>query len=170
MQNNRVSISNLRFTLPPQSSEMTPSWPHACQIARSQTFSEIESLRKAVDDVTYAEANWDGYGALPISGETKRNAIAALNVLAGTIPAPTVVPNPNGTLSFEWETESGVGNLEIGKTRYSFYVKTKAGRAILSDGEANKVMGFLTDVVEGVLSPKAAEPAFLNVKFFAADV
>jgi hypothetical protein len=81
-----------------------------------------------------------------------------------------VVPNPNGTWSFEWETDRGIGQLEIGKNRYSFYVKPNTGRAILSDGDADKVMSFLGAFVQGILFPKPSEPAFVNVRFLAADV
>lgn len=165
----RVSRLSLQFTAVPQD-PLKVSWTDPCNLTRLQTFSETESARKSVDELSYAEPNWDGYGALPISGEAKRNAITALSVLANTTPPPTVIPNPNGTLSFEWETGSGIGHLEIGKTRYSFYVKPSSGRAILADGDADKIMGFLGAVVGGVLYPKPAEPAFLSLKFLANDV
>lgn len=165
----RVSRLNLQFTAIRQDPQKV-SWLNPCTIARLQTFAEAESARKSVDQPAYSEPNWDGYGALPISGEAKRNAIAALQLFANTTPSPTVIPNPNGTWSFEWETDQGIGHLEIGKTRYSFYVRPNTGRAILSDGDADKVMPFLGAVVQGILFPKPSEPAFANVKFLAADV
>lgn len=165
----RISQLDLQFTAMPQTSGRV-SWLNPCRLSRLQSFAETESVRECVDHLAYTEPNWDGYGALPISGEAKRNAIAALNAFVGAAPPPTVVPNPNGTLSFEWESEHGIGNLEIGKTRYSFYVKPTTGRAILSDGEADKIGGFLATFVDGVLYPKPSEPAFLNLKFLAANV
>lgn len=139
-------------------------------LSRGQSFAEMETVRRSVDELAFPEPNWDGYGALAISGEAKRNALTALDLLATTTPPPTVVPNPNGTLSFEWETEYGVGNLEIGKTRYSFYVKPNVGRALLSDGEAELIGGFLGGFVEGILYPKPSEPAFVDLRFLADNV
>lgn len=165
----RISQLDLQFTAMPRSPARV-SWMNPSSLSRLQTFAETEFVRKSVDELAYTEPNWDGYGALPISGETKSNALTALRAFANTAPPPTVVPNPNGTLSLEWETDHGIGHLEIGKTRYSFYVKPNAGRAILSDGEADKIGGFLATFVEGVLYPKPSEPAFLNLRFLAANV
>jgi hypothetical protein len=165
----RISQLNLQFTAMPQTPKRV-SWLNPCRLSRLQSFAEAESVRQSVDELAYTEPNWDGYGALPISGEAKRNAITALNAFVSSTPPPTVVPNPNGTLSFEWESEHGIGHLEIGKNRYSFYVKPNSGRAILSDGDADKIGSFLGSFVEGVLYPKPSEPAFLNLEFLAANV
>ena len=163
-------ISRLQFTAMPSISEPLFSWPEPCYVCRLQSFSETESVRKAIDEAAYQEPNWDGYGALPISGETKGNAVAVLNVFARNTRPPAVAPNANGTLSFEWETDHGTAYLEIGKTRYSFYIKPRAGRPIFSDGEAEKVAGFLGALVEGVLYPKPSEPAFVKPELSAANV
>jgi hypothetical protein len=145
-------------------------WLSQFQAYWLRSFAETESVRLSIDELAYTKPNWDGYDALPVSGDAKRNALAALGALARTAPLPTVVPNPNGTLSFEWESEYGIGHLEIGKTRYSFYVKPTSGRALLSDGDADKISGFLGMFVDGVLYPKPSEPAFENLKFLTADV
>jgi hypothetical protein len=68
------------------------------------------------------EANWDGYGALPISVDVERNARKLWNVLHSN-PEPT----PNGTLSFESES----GTIEIGKTRISGYFGDDTHRIFL---------------------------------------
>lgn len=164
----RMSNLDVQFTAYPQLPR-TAIWPSSCVVARIQSFAETESLKQSIDAVSFETPNWDGYDALAVSGETKRNAMAAINALAATVP-PTVASNPNGTLSFEWETEHGIGQLEIGKTRYSFYVKPSEGRAILVDGEASKISSFLGAFVDEVLYPKPSEPAFQKLKFSAANV
>jgi hypothetical protein len=165
----RISHLDLQFTAIPQAVARV-SWPNPCRLLRLQSFAEREFVRQSVDEMAYTESNWDGYGALPISGETKRNVLAALSALASGAPPPTVIPNPNGTMSFEWETEHGIGHLEIGKTRYSFYVKPSSGRAILADGDADNIGSHLGNFVEGILYPKPSEPAFQNLRFLAANV
>lgn len=127
-------------------------------------FAEVESLRRLVDEFAYSQEDWDGYGALPISPDTKANAQTALNAFRKMTQPPTVMSNANGTMSFEWETENGIGHIEIGKNRYSFYIKPASGQPILFDGEANNVAYVLASLLDSVLYPKPAEPAFLNVE------
>jgi hypothetical protein len=70
-------------------------------------------------------ANWDGYGALPISPEVERNAKALWSMFQ-TSP----VPNANGTLSFEADGAA----IEIGKTRIAGYFGDEENRMFI-DGE-----------------------------------
>jgi hypothetical protein len=163
-------VTQVQFTAMPKSPQRFTSWPEACYVCKLETFSETESVRKAINEASYREPNWDGFDALPISNEIRGNAVAALNTLARNTHAPAVVPNPNGTFSFEWETDYGFAHLEIGKTRYSFYVKPNIGRPIFSDGHAAKVAGFLGALVDGVLYPKPSEPAFVKPEILAANV
>lgn len=112
--------------------------------------ADFGAARVAIEQVAFTAPNWDGDGALPISREVKANALAALAILETTaVPAPEITPNPNGTLTFEWETDEGVGQLEIGKTRYSFYVRANSAPAILSGGNTDhhidRVFGMLVD-------------------------
>lgn len=46
--------------------------------------------------------NWDGYGAMPVEPETLEAARRFLQVLPGTLPAPTVGAEPDGHLTLEW--------------------------------------------------------------------
>jgi len=81
--------------------------------------------REKIEQLARMPENWDGYGALPIRPETAQNALDALKMLPDEIPMPDIVPNSNGTISFEWESPSGIGHLEIGRTRFSFYIKVQ---------------------------------------------
>jgi hypothetical protein len=172
----RISEWNLTFT----NSGCVPAHTEYMRPCRHvQSFSEIEAVRKAIEDLAYVEPNWDGYDALAISAETKRNALNAQRTLETVAPPPSVIPNSNGTLSFEWETERGIGHLEIGRTRYSFYVRPTIARVnaantyanpILSDGDVDKIAGFLGTIVDGILYPKPSEPVYLNPKFLATNV
>jgi hypothetical protein len=129
-------------------------------VSRPASFAEFDAARQAIEELAFPESDWDGYGALPITAEAKTNARAALDTLETSAPAPEVIPNANGTLSFEWETDLGVGHLEIGRTRYSFYIRPRVGAVHLDDGPAGDVGRFLGFYIDGLLYRKPLDPAF----------
>jgi hypothetical protein len=120
-------------------------------------FAEFEAARQAIRQA-FAEPNWDGYGALPIRQETKENALAVLNQIEVLTCAPEITPNPNGTLSFEWETNQGFGQLEIGRTRYSFCVQPHDGSPTLDSGDATEMDPSVGLLVDALLFPKPSQP------------
>jgi len=48
------------------------------------------------------QADWDGYGAQPVSFEAYQNAIQFLEALPRGVPTPQVSAEPDGEVSFEW--------------------------------------------------------------------
>lgn len=111
-------------------------------------------LYKAISEVKELAAlpeDWDGYGAPRISTETAKNTVGALKVLLAKAPAPDIMPNPNGTLSLEWESLKGVADLEIGRTRFSFYIKPSVGVPILKDGLADNIDRDIGELIGSVL-------------------
>jgi hypothetical protein len=50
--------------------------------------------------------NWDGYGALPVTRETLRNAYCLLESLPLGFPAPSIGAEPDGHLTLEWHCSS----------------------------------------------------------------
>lgn len=115
--------------------------------------AEFDAARSAVKGA-FQQANWDGYGALPIGDDTRGNAIGALNQIENLTCAPEVTPNPNGTLSFEWESAKGFGLLEIGRTRYSFYLQPYRGTPLMATGEADDINPAVGLLVDALLYPK----------------
>jgi hypothetical protein len=158
---NKYSFSNLLFNAFEQPA-VPAAWYMPAANYQVQTFAEFEAARESIEQLAFPEANWDGYGALPISLEAKSNALTALYALEKTAPAPAVIPNANGTLSFEWETELGVSHLEIGRTRYSFYVRPNIGRTILVDGSASQINRLLGSFVD-LLYSRPSQPATANI-------
>jgi len=144
-----------------------PTVPTRCEIVymmptkgvtrAGYAFAEFEAARSAIKKA-FAQANWDGYGAVPIGDETKKNALGALNYLETQTCAPEITANPNGTLSFEWETSQGFGQLEIGRTRYSFYVQPQKGSPFLGNGDANDVRQEVGLLLDAILFPKPSHP------------
>ena len=113
---------------------------------KTAAVAEIESLSQLDED-------WDGYGAVKISSETRNNALHILHTLPSKLATPDIVPNPNGTISFEWENDKTVAHLEIGKTRFSLYVKPPNGNPALADGAALQFDATLSATIEALLYP-----------------
>jgi len=160
----RTASSVFLFNAPIEAAAVAaPSYVISYIPPSNRSFAEFAMACESVEELACQQGDWDGYGALPISHETKANAMAALSGLQLNAPAPNVIPNPNGTLSFEWETDEGIGHLEIGRTRYSFYVRPNIGPAILLDGSAQQVHG-LGAIIAGYLYPKPSEPAYTRIQ------
>ena len=62
--------------------------------------SVLEDLIKVAEECR--SANWDGYGAAPITDETFWQAYHFLNALPFGFPIPSVGAEPDGHLTFEW--------------------------------------------------------------------
>ena len=123
--------------------------------------AEIIVAKLKIENFALMLENWDGYGALPISPATKQNAIDALEVILRDAPTPDIIPNPNGTLSFEWETPQGIGHFEIGRTKFSFYIKSRlSAQPIFADGQASQFNDDIGKLVSDFLFPAGhgAEP------------
>jgi hypothetical protein len=134
---------------------------------------EFEAAREYVLQSGFAEADWDGYGAVAMTDDVKRNTVAALYALEQSTPSPNVIANANGTFSLEWETPKGISQLEIGRTRYAFYLRPSVGPVYLADGAANEVpmaRSVLSGFVEALLYPAAPEPVYNTVRFQSANV
>lgn len=71
----------------------------------ADTWNRIGDANLLLDEA-YQECstdNWDGYGAQPITASTYTEALAFLNALPTNIPIPEVIPEPDGSVGFEWE-------------------------------------------------------------------
>ena len=56
-------------------------------------------------DTACAEAaapNWDGYGALPVEGNTYELAKSFLRALPRLLPDPDIAVDPDGEVTFRW--------------------------------------------------------------------
>ncbi len=68
--------------------------------------------------------NWDGYGALEVEQESHLSVKKLFS--SGTFnlfPESNIFPNPNGTITIEWENNSGYANLEVGNKLFTFFVE-----------------------------------------------
>lgn len=91
--------------------------------AKSTAISAAKELvTNDIDNLKKLEANWDGYGAVPILSASINNAKKI--VLNNSITADNledVQPNPNGTVTITWSKGNNLVCLEVGKENMSFF-------------------------------------------------
>lgn len=133
-------------------------------------YAELPAVRQAIEDSSFPDPNWDGYGSLGIRAETKTNAIQGIQNVLLEAPVPDVAPNPNGTLSFEWETNNGAAHLEVGQTMFSFYVRPRAGEPILFSGPADQISRLHGSLIANLLFPSAATAGPTTPIRYSVDV
>ena len=67
---------------------------------RDSLLDEISQISQSCE-----KQGWDGYDAEPISSESAMRAAQLIKLLPNSIQAPSVVPEPSGTISLEWRTD-----------------------------------------------------------------
>lgn len=138
--------------------EEKPATPWFASFAESFEIAP-SAAELTIDKLGGMLSNWDGYGALPLTAETLQNAKATLRFVQMASPTPDITPNPNGTISFEWESERGSAHLEVGKTKMSFYIAGLFGEPIFlqSDtGNLSDVGCWVDQMVSNYLYPPQA--------------
>lgn len=133
--------------------------PQACYSSLSARLtpgiqiSERESALRTIQDFAKFDSGWDGYGALPIHEAIVKIASQFINSLPDHLPCPDLTPDTNGTISMEWETREGIAHLEVGKTRYSLYIKRHIGNAVLRDGKSVALGADVASLISAILYP-----------------
>lgn len=88
------------------------------KLTKFQIIEEILSFKSL-------ENSWDGYSAKPLGIKCASNALKILDNIGENelSKISDFYPNPNGTISFEWENlNEEIISLEIGKDTFSYYV------------------------------------------------
>lgn len=92
----------------------------------------LEELEKVYEECS--EANWDGYGAMPISRATYSKARKLLRMMPSSLPRSDISAEPDGEITFEWYKEKYfVFVISVGSDNLITY----AGLF----GESNKIHG-----------------------------
>lgn len=82
--------------------------------------------------------NWDGYHGIPLIKNIADIASKFVAMLDGSYLdlVTDIFPNPNGTITFEWEkADEEKLSLELGETNYSYFVKYSNKEPKLVNGE-----------------------------------
>jgi hypothetical protein len=96
----------------------------------------IQMLLHEVMSFKSLNNNWDGYGAIPTEAKSASNVINLANRISERQLSrlTDVFPNPNGTVTMEWENHSGERLvLEMGNETFSYYVKLNSLEPIFKD-------------------------------------
>lgn len=95
-----------------------------CEITFQRFNGDLNSAINTLLEIGTYTKSWDGYEANSIDPKIIESSIKLLTQFYHNIPLPEITPNPNGTISFEWETKTSYGHLEIGITTYAFHLNT----------------------------------------------
>lgn len=90
-----------------------------------KTYADKAAFIERILSFKSLENNWDGYGALPSSVKCAKNTLTLIDSFDSFIlnKISDMHPNPNGTISIEWENKnSEIISLEIGKDTFTYYV------------------------------------------------
>lgn len=111
-------------------------------------FDQLEKLQDLPE-------NWDGEGAFPIRPPTLEHARRALAILLPRLPDLAVYPNPHGTVSFEWRVGDVVVDVEVGRNRFSGFLR-QGDRLLCTvdggEGDLEAGLGRLAEEARGALS------------------
>jgi hypothetical protein len=100
----------------------------------SATKPWLEVTHVIMETIGSLAANWDGYGARPISSTVCTNAKRFLAVNPSTMSSPDITPTSNGTLNLEWASGDAEAYLEIGRTRYTGHIQPRYGDTVYLNG------------------------------------
>lgn len=73
--------------------------------------------------------NWDGFAAVPVEVKSATNAIKLMDYIGEDIfcGVTNYYPNPNGTITFEWENKDNeIVSAEVGNDALSYFVDVAA--------------------------------------------
>jgi len=104
-------------------------------------------------------SNWDSYGAQAIDKTCVENAQALMAALPEDVPSPEISPNPNGTLTLDWEGEDRLLSLEVGRTRYSCFWEAGDDTTETDEGRiAGDIPAFVYFALQRMFPPTATMP------------
>lgn len=85
----------------------------------SSLLFEQEKLQRELDELANLPDNWNGEGAVRISPRVVARTRSLLASIIVDHPSPELTPNPNGTISLEWDCANRFLHLEIGERDFS---------------------------------------------------
>jgi hypothetical protein len=95
-------------------------------------------FKSKINEFILLRDNWDGYGGVPLLqliGDKANLFVTLLNSSYIDLIAD-VFPNPNGTITIEWETKKEEKiSLEIGENNYSYFLKLNNKEPKFINGE-----------------------------------
>lgn len=133
-------------SLTPASQEVIAKYPHnGTRVQVSVSDSPPPWLEPVVDRLTELlglPADWNSYGALPITEDKANRALDVLDkAMTRDTPPPQIVPTASGGIQLEWHTIAGDVEIEI-ESAISvaiFYGNERTGETWESEGSLDVV-------------------------------
>lgn len=122
----RNYMKNPRFSIAPSQGRGFLTNVH--DLVRDSLWEKLEKFRMLPQ-------GWDGYGAEPVYESCISNVMKFVEMLSDNVPSPDITPNPNGTLTLDWEKGGEFLSIEIGETKYSTFYETSDGGVEMDAGE-----------------------------------
>lgn len=103
-----------------------------------------------------SSANWDGYDAVAISLSSYVNAKVFLDTFSNRFPLPTLTPDPDGEICFDWEFDDKDLSVSVGESNvlsYAAYLdeNNKMDGVLVADGRHfPKVLEFALNQIFGI--------------------
>lgn len=131
----------------------------------AQGYFETQHALGLIDELSNLENGWAGPGSLA----PDRNILAIAKATASAPGFLTLSPDisamPNGTIAFDWETESGTANLEIGADDFSFYLDLEGAFLPLS-GSSRMIPALeIAEIISHFFAPAAPVQRTLPVSY-----
>jgi len=106
-------------------------------------FADRSEALQRILEIEKLEANWDGYGAEPICASCIENARTIVELLPPFAMSPDLFPNPNGTITLEWENAHGTLSIEVGETSISGFFDTDTEPLFYQEDYAGGMPAFM---------------------------
>lgn len=95
-------------------------------LVMSEFASRLVTMQR-IHDIEKLETDWDGHGAEQVCAACVNNARKIADLLPTFALSPDIFPNPNGTITLEWENARGTLSIEIGESGISGFFDTHTG-------------------------------------------
>lgn len=157
-----VYVTSALRQLPPLEENFQPAQSFVYLVPTATRVEEAKSARHSIDEFAQLRENWDGYGGSPISDQASDNARHFIGVIEAApygMAGPEVLPQPSGTISFEWETPYAEVYLEIGNTLYSGFIKTDDEQPLFLQGQADSMDQQIVALMQSAIAGPAAHSA-----------
>jgi hypothetical protein len=119
----------------------------------AQAYFERQHAISQLEEFSDLEDGWAGPGSLAPTKQILETAKSIALVPGFVSLLPDISAMPNGTIAFDWETEEGSANLEIGVDSFSFYLDRDGSFFPLS-GSSRMIPAFqVGQIISQVLTP-----------------
>ena len=121
-------------------------YPHKKESDYSLSTKKIDGRNEILNEInkiSKLKNNWDALGADEISEKCINNIKTIISGLYHYVPSPEIYPNPNGTVTLDWETSGQLVSIEIGDENYSTYWEMANETKMDSETFKGKIPNFL---------------------------